>query len=146
MRCGSSRQSSVDPPGCWSHSWQIHPGGGADTVLGAFTINTMFSLSRQCKVDTLTAVVTLVRYRSWFPPFVAVGRAMVRCSGLTGKIPVETFYSRMFLSTYFPNRQFWWFIVKGIVFSPTLMVKLNSGPMSSSVLTAVTTGVAASAT
>lgn len=49
-------------------------------------------------------MLTLVRYRSWFPPFVAVGRAMVRYRGLTGKIPVETFkqnVSHYIFTSYF---------------------------------------------
>lgn len=43
-----------------------------------------------CQLNTvrtgqLTCVFTLVRYRSWLPPLVVVGRAMVRCRRLTGK-------------------------------------------------------------
>lgn len=90
---------------------------------------------------------TLVRYRSWLPPFVVVGRAMVRCRRLTGKLPVETFDGKIFFITYFFQtdcRRL--FIVRVVEMYQTLTVKLNSGPMSSRVLTAVMTGVAASAT
>lgn len=41
-------------------------------------------------LKTLTSVSSLVTYRSSFPPLVVMGRAMVRYSRLTGKVPVET--------------------------------------------------------
>lgn len=94
--------------------------------------------------SSLTSVFTLVRYRSWFPPFVVVGRAMVRYRRLTGKLPVEIFHTGTFFITYFfqtdGRRRF---IARVVEMYHTLTVKLNCGPMSSRVLTAVMTGVAA---
>lgn len=90
---------------------------------------------------------TLVTYSSWFPPFVVIGTAMVRYRRLTGKLPIETFDERTSLIIHFQTDQMRnkmeIFYLMG---ERTLTVKLNSGPMSSSVLTVVITGEAASAT
>lgn len=121
-------------------------GGGAATSSKGVAVFA-FPAVGECEKVPLTAVLTLVRYSSWFPPLLVVGRAMVRCSRLTGKIPVETFESTMSLVTCFlPADAGRWAIVRGMGRELTLTVKLNSGPMSSRVLTAVISGVDASAT
>lgn len=55
-------------------------------------------------------------------------------------------YQNIFYHFFFQTDGRRWFIVRVVEIYHTLTVKLNSGPMSSRVLTAVMTGVAASAT
>lgn len=155
MRCGSSRRSSGDQPGCLSRSWRNHPGGGAamssrDVGLKPFTPTTSYVLSpgslthvkkftHLCvDVGEVQELVSTFRCRRQSDGEVQEADGEITCRNLS--------YQNIFYHIFFETDGRRWFIVRVVEMYHTLTVKLNSGPMSSRVLTSVMTGVAASAT